>query len=107
MCLPDASPVSVTTSHPDQASHRLLVNSQADSFFLLFIYTDGENRSKQRCRDVLIQDLWFLADMIPAAAQCVNHSITSSSRKPIRRNNAIQIITLQCVCALETQPNAP
>lgn len=35
--LPEAKPVSVTTSHPDQASYRLFVNSHADSFFLLLI----------------------------------------------------------------------
>lgn len=37
LALPEAKPVSVTTSHPDQASYRLFVNSHADSFFLLFI----------------------------------------------------------------------
>lgn len=35
--LPDANPVSVTTSHPDHASYRLFVISHADSFFLLLI----------------------------------------------------------------------
>lgn len=43
--LPDAKPVSVTTSHPDQASYRLFVNSHADSFFLLFIYKHTWNTS--------------------------------------------------------------
>lgn len=35
--IPDAKPVSVTTSHPDHASYKLFVISQADSFFLLLI----------------------------------------------------------------------
>lgn len=35
--LPDANPVSVTTSHPDHASYKLFVISHADSFFLLLI----------------------------------------------------------------------
>lgn len=35
--LPDAKPVSVTTSHPDHASYKLFVISHADSFFLLLI----------------------------------------------------------------------
>lgn len=35
--LPDARPVSVTTSHPDHASYKLFVISHADSFFLLLI----------------------------------------------------------------------
>lgn len=43
--LPEAKPVSVTTSHPDQASYRLFVNSHADSFFLLFIYKHTVNKS--------------------------------------------------------------
>lgn len=38
--LPDANPVSVTTSHPDHASYRLFVISHADSFFLLLIWVE-------------------------------------------------------------------
>ena len=48
--LPEANPVRVTTSHPDQASYRLLVNSHADSFFLLLIYMHAHTNKRGKTR---------------------------------------------------------
>lgn len=70
--LPDAKPVSVTTSQPDQASYRLLVNSHADSFFLLLICINTHKRLNNKHRWLKIK----LLDQLTVRVMQVRERLT-------------------------------